>query len=273
MQPETLITPIKSKFAINLREIWEYRELFFVFVWRDIKIRYKQTVIGVVWVLFQPLITTGIFSIFFGKLAKIPSDGLPYPLFALIGLTFWNFFANGVLRASESMIGNEGIIKKVYFPRLIIPFASILTVGVDFLLTFALTMLAVLIYGQGFSVNLLVVIPLILLTLFLTTSGVGLIAASLNISFRDVRHILPFFIQIGLFVTPVIYPLSAVFDYRKTLLMLNPLTSVIETFRIVLIGDPIPWLLVSLGLFLSFAVFFLGMLFFNKSESYLADIL
>ncbi len=273
MQTETVIRPNKNTFSINFRELWQYRELFFIFVWRDIKIRYKQTVVGVGWVLFQPLVTTGIFSVFFGKLAKIPSDGLPYPLFVLIGLTFWNFFSNGVLRASDSMIGNEGIIKKVYFPRLIIPFASILTVGVDFTLTLAITIIACLIYGYIPNLNLLLITPIILFILLLTTSGIGLLSAALNISFRDVRHILPFFVQIGLFITPVIYPLAAVFDYRRLLLTLNPLTSVIEPFRIVLSGSPIPWGLMLTGVIISAFIFVFGLFFFNRSESYLADIL
>ncbi len=270
---EIIIRPNRSVGLLNLGELWRYRELFYVFSWRDIKIRYKQTLLGVLWVLFQPLATTGIFSIFFGKIAKIPSDNIPYPLFVFAGLTIWNFFSTALATSSQSLLSNEGIIKKVYFPRLIIPISAIITAGVDFAITMVVLILAVFYYGYHPNWQILFLSPILLLILLMTVVGLGLFTSSLNVKYRDVRYVIPFFIQIGLFLTPVIYPLSVIYDYRKLLLGLNPLSGVIETFRVLIIGsNKFDINLIVTSLVVSLAIFVFGLIYFNKTESYFADI-
>lgn len=269
---EIRITPSRPWWQIDFKELWDYRELLFVLAWRDVTVKYKQTLLGVSWVVFQPVITTGIFSIFFGKIAKIPSDGLPYPLFVLIGLVFWNFFSAGVSNASNSLLSNSHIITKVYFPRVIVILSAILTAGVDFLVTLVVLVVAILFYGYLPSPIVLLVLPAITLILLLTMAGLGLFAAAVNVRFRDVRYILPFFIQIGLYVTPVIYPLSAIYDYRKWLLMLNPLTGVIESARIVFIGKNVDWGLIGISFMISLVIFVVGLYCFRATEDVFVDI-
>ncbi|MCL4390419.1 MAG: ABC transporter permease [Patescibacteria group bacterium] len=273
MTKEIVIKPNGSFLDVDLREIWRYRELFYIFAWRDIKLRYKQTVLGIIWVLFQPLVSTGIFSIFFGKIAKIPSDNLPYPLFVLAGLVIWNFFSSALSASSQSLIGNEGIIKKVYFPRLILPISSVVTAGVDFFITFLVLLVAVVYFGYLPSLLILPVLPVLLIITILMASGLGMFMASLNVKYRDVRFILPFFIQIGLFVTPVIYPLSIIYDWRKWFLIINPLTGVIETLRALIVGRAQPdFSLLIIGLIVSIPVFCFGLFYFRRTEAYFADI-
>lgn len=273
MKYEIVIRPASSNFKIDFAELWRYRELFYIFSWRDVKVRYKQTVLGIIWVLFQPLVSTGIFSIFFGKIAKIPSNDLPYPLFVLAGLVIWNFFANGLTSSSQSLVGNQSILQKVYFPRLIIPISAIITAGIDFVITLIILLLACLFYGYYPNPLIFLLFPILLTILLLTISGLGMFLASLNVKYRDVRYALPFFIQTGLFVTPVIYPLSIIYDYRKWLLMLNPLTGIIETFRVLITGKGmVDYPLILLSLIISIIIFAFGLFYFRKTESYFADI-
>jgi lipopolysaccharide transport system permease protein len=274
MTNQTVIKPIGEISLLGyLREIWHYRELLYVFVWRDVKVRYKQSILGISWVLFQPLVTTGIFSVFFGKIAKIPSDGLPYPIFVLVGLIVWNFFANALSSSSQSLVASENMLKKVYFPRLLIPLSSILTAGVDFLVSLVLFVFGCLYFGRlpkfPQVLALLILIPIFLLF----TLGLGLFTSALNVKYRDVKFILPFFIQTGLFVTPVIFPLSVIYDFRKWLLVMNPLTGIIETAREV-ISDraQLDFNIILISLFISLLVFALGFWFFRKTEGYFADI-
>lgn len=273
MQSEIVIRPDNPWWKINLTEFWQYRELLYVLAWRDIAVRYRQTLIGVAWAIFQPLITTGIFTIFFGKIAKIPSDGLPYPLFAFAGLTIWNFFSGGISNASQSLISNAGIVNKVYFPRLIVPLAAILTAGVDFLITVIMLLLAIFFYGyypNGWVA--ITVLPLLLLILLLTMSGLGFLTSAINVYYRDVRYALPFFIQIGLYVTPIIYPLSVIYDYRRWFLVLNPLTAVVESSRALIKGVPPDYSLIAIALFVSLVVFLFGLFVFRKAEAVIADL-
>lgn len=270
---EIIIRPQSSFLKIDWFEIWRYRELFYIFSWRDIKIRYKQTLLGITWVLFQPLVTTGIFSIFFGKIAKIPSDNLPYPLFVLTGLVIWNFFASGVTTSSQSLIGNEGILKKVYFPRVILPISAIVTAGVDFVITLVILLIACLYFRYIPNPIILLVFPLLLLIVLATMIGIGMFTASLNVKYRDVRYALPFFIQIGLFLTPVIYPLSVIYDYRKWLLMLNPLTGVIETLRLLIHGSgQLNYDLLTISIIVAGLIFMIGWYYFRRTEAFFADI-
>lgn len=273
MKREIIIKPEGSIFKINFRELWQYRELFYIFSWRDIKLRYKQTVLGVVWVVFQPLVTTGIFSLFFGKIAKIPSDGLPYPLFVLTGLIIWNFFSNGLTNASNSLVANQSMLQKVYFPRIIIPISSIITAGFDFLISLVVLALACIYFGAFPSLTIIFMLPLLLLILFIATVGLGMLAASMNVKYRDIRYALPFFIQISLFLSPVIYPLSAIYDYRKYLIALNPLSGIIVNFRQLFIpGASIDFLLFGVSAAVSVAIFVIGLAYFRKTEYVFADI-
>lgn len=268
---EVIIKP-KNTFHLDLKELWNYRELLYIFTWRDLKVRYRQTFLGIAWVLFQPVVTTIIFTIFFGKLAKIPSSNMPYPLFIYAGLTIWTFFSNALSNASMSLVGYEAMIKKVYFPRIIIPLAEILTAFVDFLVTLLLLTLMIVYYGYFPNPATIFILPLIILILGITITGVSIFTAAFNVKYRDVRFILPFFIQIGLFVSPVIYPVSVIFDYRKVFLYANPLTGVIETFRSLISNEPINWLLIASSFAISLIIFLFGLIYFSKTERYFADI-
>lgn len=272
MQREIIIRPTEPWWKIDFKELWDYRELFFTLAWRDVVIRYKQTLLGVTWVVFQPIVTTGIFTILFGKIAKIPSDGLPYPLFTLIGLAFWNFFAAGVTAASNSLIANSAIITKVYFPRTIVPIASIVTSVLDFFVTLVLVILALIYFGYFPSWQTIYVLPIILVLLIVLMSGLGMMLASLNVRFHDVRFILPFFIQIGIYLSPIVYPLSVIYDYRRIFLILNPLTAVVETARALVLNAPISWNLILIGYGVAFLVFFAGLWSFRQTESLFVDV-
>ncbi len=267
-----IIRPSEPWWKIDFAEIWQYKNLLYVLAWRDVTVRYKQTVLGILWAVFQPLVTTGIFSIFFGTIAKIPSDGLPYPLFTFIGLALWNFFSSGIANASNSLITNASIITKVYFPRFLVPFASIATSGVDFAITLLLVLVAILLYGYIPSIQTLYVFPMLLVILVLAMGGLGLMTAAINIKFRDVRYILPFFIQIGLYITPIIYPLSVIHDYRRWILMLNPMTAVIESSRALVNSASLDWLMISIGFLVALGLFILGLYLFRKTEYLFVDI-
>lgn len=272
IQREITIRPEQSWWKIDLNELWQYRELLYIFTWRDIKVRYKQTVLGVIWVLFQPIVTTGIFSIFFGKIAKLPSDNLPYPLFVLSGLIIWNFFANGLSSSSQSLVIHESLIKKAYFPRIILPLSAVITTGVDFLIVLPVLFAAIFIFGYSPHPAGLLLLPVLFIVLFLTTSGLGLLLSAINVKYRDVRFILPFFIQIGLFLSPVIYPISAIYDFRKWILMVNPLTGVIEVNRQLISGVIINWPQLGLSFFIALTVFLVGFYYFRKTENLFADL-
>lgn len=269
----TVIRPPRGWFNLNLRELWQYRELAYFFVWRDIKVRYKQTTIGAVWAILQPFIAMIVFSVFFGRLAGIPSDGIPYSIFVYSGLLFWNYFSFGLSHSASSMVENGNVIKKIYFPRLIIPIASSLTGLVDFLFA-TLVLIGLMVYYQ-YLPHLIVIlyIPLLLCMTFLTSMGIGCFLASVNVKYRDVRYALPFFIQILMFVTPVIYPVSIVAEKYRWLLALNPMSSVIETARGILFGKAIDQsqLLISLGM--ACILFIIGIMYFRKTERFFADII
>lgn len=268
----TVIKPKQKWQLFDFQELWFYRELFWIFTWRDIKVRYKQTLLGIIWVVFQPLVTTGIFTIFFGKLAKIPSGNLPYELFVFIGLVFWSFFSGALSHASSSMVENANLLKKVYFPREILPLSSIVTSFVDFGINLTLLFIFVIIYRYFPSPLILIVLPLAIIITALTASGVGFFFASVNVKYRDVRYILPFFIQILLFLTPVIYPSSVVNESFRFLFALNPMTGVIDSIRQVLSGSSevnLPMLVISI--FSSVSVFILGLIYFRATERFFAD--
>lgn len=270
---EIIIKPIKGFFNIDLKELWRFRELFYFLSWRDIKVRYKQTVIGAVWAVLQPLLTMVIFSVIFGRVAGISSGVIPYPIFVYSGLLFWDYFSNSLSTASNSLIAEQNIIQKVYFPKIIIPLASTLVFLLDFF--FASVVLAgLMIYYHFFPslVGVLLVIPSIIIT-FLSFSGLGLIFSSINVKYRDVRYALPFFTHLLVFLTPVIYPAS-ILGRHKWLLYLNPMSGVIETMRVGLLGvGMVNWFVFGFSALISILLFIFGLLYFRRSESFFADII
>ena len=270
---EIIIRPKPKWQLVDLEEIWRYRELLYIFTWRDIKVRYKQTILGVLWVIFQPIVSMIIFTIFFGKLAKIPSYDMPYSLFVLIGLIFWNFFSNTLSHSSASMVANEGIIKKVYFPKIILPLSSIITGFVDFSINLFILLTFSLILGYIPSLWALVVFPSAVFITAITSAGSGFFLSSINVKYRDVNYILPFFIQILLFLCPVIYPLAIVGETNKAIMAINPLTTVVESVRMVFLGRGfINGNLILISVFSSVLIFIFGLWYFRKTEQFFADI-
>lgn len=240
-KPVVLIEPRKRWAALDLRDLWAYRELLYFLVWRDIKVRYKQTVLGAAWAIIQPLVTMIIFTYFFGKLARVPTDGVPYPIFFYTGLLLWTFFSNGVTNGANSLIGNSNLITKVYFPRLIIPSAAVGAGLLDFAIASVLLIGLLIYYGFAPVLSYLMVLPLVLLTTLLAL-GVGIWLSALNVRYRDVRYALPFTIQIWMFLSPIIYPSSLVPQEWRWVLSLNPITGLVEAFRASLFGRQLPWL-------------------------------
>lgn len=270
---EVNIKPIKGFFNIDLKEIWRFRELFYYLAQRDIKVRYKQTSIGIAWAVLQPFLTMVVFSVFFGKVAGISSGEIPYPIFAYAGLLFWNYFASSLTSASNSLVAEQGIIQKVYFPKIIIPLASSVVFVFDFLFAF-IVLIGLMFYYHFFPTitGILIIIPSLLIT-FLSFSGLGLILGSLNVKYRDVRYALPFFIQILIFLTPVIYP-STILGKYQWLMYLNPMTGVIEAMRAGLLGiGAINWPVFGLSAASSVFIFLLWILYFSRYEKFFADII
>jgi lipopolysaccharide transport system permease protein len=270
--PVARIEPSKKWRSIGLRDLWEYRELLHFLAWRDLSIRYKQTVLGVAWAIIQPLLTMLVFTIFFGRLAKIPSDGVPYPIFSYAALVPWTFFANGLTQASQSLLRDTSLITKVYFPRLIIPIASVLGGLVDFALEFAVLLALMAFYGIAPTVNVLWLPFLVLLALG-TLLGAGLWLSALNVKFRDVRYIAPFLVQIWFFATPVVYPSNLVPASWRLLYGINPMAGVVEGFRWALLGTqtrPGPMLAVSA--LAAAALLLSGALYFRRMEKTFADV-
>jgi lipopolysaccharide transport system permease protein len=268
----TTIRPKKIFHLSDLKEIWQYRELLYFFSWRDLKVRYKQTAIGAGWAIFQPFITMVVFSVFFGELAKIPSDNVPYPIFVYVGLLFWQFFSSALADTSSSLVTNQAIITKVYFPRLILPISSVITKFVDFLI--AAVILIGLMFYYGYTPNLLglLIIPLLLIITFMAAVGGGLFLAAINVKYRDVRYALPFFIQILLFLTPVIYPASIAGKYSM-FLAINPMMGVIQNARAALLGTaPVNWMLLGISFIACLILLLIGIFVFKKVERYFADI-
>ena len=266
------IEPSHGWTSLRLRELWEYRELLYFLIWRDIKVRYKQTVLGAAWAIMQPLLAMVVFSIFFGRLAKIPSDGVPYPIFTYAALVPWTFFANGLNQSSNSLVSSANLIKKVYFPRLAIPIAAVLSGVIDFLLAFLVLLGMMLYYGLLPTVNTLW-LPAFLLLALVTSLGVGLWLSAMNVQFRDVRYTIPFIIQIWFFTTPVVYASSLLSEPWRTIYGLNPMVGVVEGFRWALLGTntaPGPIILVSS--LAALTILISGAFFFRRMEKTFADI-
>jgi len=268
----TVIRPSRGWISLNLRDLWEYRELLYFLTWRDIKVRYKQTVLGAAWAIIQPFFTMVVFSVFFGKLAKMPSDDIPYPIFSYAALVPWTFFANGLSQSSSSLVASANLIKKVYFPRLVVPISSVISGAVDFVLAFAVLLGMMLFYGIV-PTAAIVWLPLLLLVALVTSLGVGLWLTAMNVQFRDVRYAVPFLVQAWMFATPIAYPSSLLDEPWRTLYGINPMAGVVEGFRWALLGTdtaPGPILLVSalvaVGLLIS------GAFYFRRMEKTFADV-
>jgi len=271
---QIVIKPKKGFAGLDLKELWSYRELFYFFAWRDIKLRYKQTFFGIAWAVMQPFVTMIVFSVVFGRLAEMPSDNIPYPIFVYAGLLLWNVFANSLSNASQSLIGGAEIIKKVYVPKIIIPAASVIVTLTDFF--FAALVLGVIIVYFGFIPNLigLVFLPFLLLITIFSSLGLGWFLAAVNVKYRDVRYALPFFIQLLIFVTPVIYPVSIVPKAYQWILYLNPMTGVIETFKASFLGTTsVNWVSLGISAIASIIFLILGLAYFLKTEKFFADII
>jgi len=265
------IEPSRGWVSLKLKELWESRELLLFLVWRDIKVRYKQTALGAAWAIIQPLFTMLVFSLFFGKLAKVPSDGIPYPVFSFAALVPWNFFAQGLTQASDSLVGSANLIRKVYFPRLVIPVSAVIAGTVDFTIAFTMMLGLMLKYGIAPTRNV-VWLPLLLLLSLMTSLGVGLWLSALNVKFRDVKYMVPFLTQFWMFATPIAYPSSMLPEPWRTLYGLNPMAGVIEGFRWALLGtqtQPGPMVLVSAAV--SLVVLAGGAFYFRRMEKTFAD--
>lgn len=274
MKTDTVIIKPRNKWiSIDFNELWKYRELLYFLVWRDVKVRYKQTVIGAGWAIIQPFMTMIIFTIFFGNIAKIPSDGVPYPIFSYSGLLLWIYFSTSVSSSSNSVVGSSNLITKVYFPRLIIPLTSSLAGMVDYCIAFIILVLMMIYYGitPGFSI---IFLPIVLFLTFITATGFGLWFSSLNVKYRDVRHALPFFISLLLFATPVIYPLTFVPEKYRWLLSLNPMSGIIEVHRACILGNKsIDLNTLSISVSISLLIFISGLFYFRRTERFFADII
>jgi len=271
--PRTRRSPSKGWALPKLRELWEYRELLFFFVWRDIKVRYRQTVMGALWAIIQPFFTMVIFSLFFGRLAKIPSDGLPYPVFSYAALVPWTFFATAVNQASNSLVASAQMVKKIYFPRLSLPIATVLASVVDFVLAFIVLLGMMLFYGLVPTINVLW-LPFFLLLALVTSLGVSLWLSAMNVQFRDVHYTIPFLTQAWLFMTPIAYPSSLLPEPWRTLYGLNPMAGVVEGFRWALLGtDTPPGSMTLVSAVVALILFISGAFYFRRMEQGFADVL
>lgn len=270
--PTLLITPPNRWIPLQLSELWEYRELLYFLVWRDIKVRYKQTALGAAWAVMQPLFMMLVFSLFFGRLAKLPSDGIPYPVFTFCALIPWQLFANALTESSNSLIGNQNLITKVYFARLVIPIAAVLSGLVDFLIAFVMLIGMMLFYGIVPGPAILA-LPAFILLAVLTALAVGLWLSALNVQYRDVRYTMNFLVQFWLFATPVAYPSSLIPESWRALYGLNPMAGVVEGFRWALLGKSSP---PSAMLFVSVVVVLVlltgGLYYFRRMEQEFADV-
>ncbi|MBM4272717.1 MAG: ABC transporter permease [Deltaproteobacteria bacterium] len=269
---DIIIEPKGAWVAFQWKELWQYRELLRFLTVRDIKVRYKQTVLGGLWAILQPFMSMVVFTIFFGMLAKIPSDGLPYPIFVYTALLPWQFFSNGISNAGNSLVASSHLISKVYFPRIIIPAASLGAGLLDFLIAFSILIVMMLYYGifPGAGIFLM---PILIVGVAIAALGVGMILSAMNVAYRDFRYVIPFLVQFWLFATPVIYPASIIPENWRWLINLNPMAGLISAFRSSLLNTPIPWndLVVS-GAVIT-GLFILGIAYFTRMERRFADII
>ena len=271
---DTVVTiePSRSWVSLRLRDVWQYRELLYFLTWRDVKVRYKQTVLGAAWAIVQPLMTMLIFTVLFGRLAGIKSEGIPYPIFAYAGLIIWVFFSNSVTNSGNSLVGNANLITKIYFPRLIIPAAAVAAGLVDFALAFVIQAFLMIYYRVHITWGLAMV-PVLAILATALAFGVGMWLSALNVKYRDIRYAIPFLMQLWMFASPVIYPLTLLPAKWRWLLMLNPLTGIIQNFRIALLGnEPFDWKSLGISTVITVSVLIYSAFSFRRMEKQFADI-
>ena len=269
----TIIEPIKTWQLINLKELFQYRDLFLVLVIRDIKVRYKQTVLGGLWAIIQPFFTMIVFSLFFGKLAKIPSDNIPYPIFSYAALVAWTYFSTVVSTSGNSIVADGNLISKVYFPRLILPLAPALSSLVDFCVAFTV-LIAMMFYYDIFPTINIILLPLLIILMVFTATGAGLFLSALSAKYRDVRYVIPFLVQFWMFCTPIVYPTSLVPEQYRIIYAINPMVGIIEGFRSALLdSSEFPTQLVLISVISSTILFILGAFYYKQMERYFADVI
>jgi lipopolysaccharide transport system permease protein len=271
--PIIVIEPKKGWTGLNLRELLQYRELVLLLVWRDVKVRYKQTVLGALWAILQPIVTMLVFSVFFGRLGKMPSDGVPYPIFSYAALVPWTLFATGLTQSSNSLVNGANLLRKVYFPRIVMPIASVLVGVVDFGLAFVVLIGMMLFYGVAPTRAAVLLIPALFLLVLATSLGAGLWLAAFNVRFRDVRYVIPFLVEIWLLATPIAYPSSLLTEHWRAIYALNPMVGVVEGFRWALLGtatapSTMIWFSAAAGALLMVS----GLFVFSRMERNLADV-
>ena len=269
--PVTIIRPLYGWLPIDLKELWEYRELVYTFAMRDVKVRYKQTALGAAWAVIQPFMMMVVFTIFFGKLAKIPSEGIPYPLFSYVALLPWTLFSEGITRSTNSMITNANIMTKVYFPRLVMPLSGILSPLIDFMIAFVILIAMMLYYGFVPTINI-VWLPVFILLALMTSLGVGLWLSAFNVQYRDFQYTLPFLIQLWLFASPVAYPSNLLPESSRWIYGLNPMAGVIEGFRWSLLDTNPPSTMIAFSFVIVIVLLISGAYYFKRMEKIFADV-
>lgn len=269
--PTFTIDASSDRKGLGLRELWGAKELLYFLTWRDVKVRYKQTALGAGWAILQPVLTMVVFTLFFGRLAKVPSDGLPYPIFSFVALLPWTYFAQSLTQSSNSLVGSANLLRKIYFPRLVIPLSSVLSGLVDFATAFLVLVAMMVYYRVSVSLSILMV-PVFLALATVTALGVGLWLSALNVKYRDVRYTIPFLTQIWLFATPVAYPSSMLGEPWRSLFGLNPMAGVVEGFRWAILGSAPPSLMIWISVAVSGVLLFSGLRYFRKVERSFADV-
>jgi len=270
--PVVVIHPSRGWIPINLRDLWFFRELLYFLTWREIKVRYKQTLLGAAWAIIQPFFMMVVFTLFFGKLAKVPSEGVPYPLFNYAALLPWTLFAEGISRSSNSLVQDANLVQKVYFPRLVMPLSAVLSPLVDFAIAFTILIGMMFYYGSPPTVNLLW-LPLFITLALITALGTGLWLSAINVKYRDVRYVIPFVIQLWLFASPVVYSSSLLPEKFQIIYGLNPMAGVIEGFRWALLGTEPPGFLITVSVMIVIVILISGAFYFRRSEKTFADVI
>jgi len=266
-----VIEPKRGWLAVNWAELWQYRELLFFLTWRDVKVRYKQTVLGFTWAFVQPFLKLVVFSAVFGGVAKIDSGGFPYPIFLYSALLPWQFFGEALARSSQSVVGGANLVTRVYFPRLIIPLASVGACLVDFAISFSILVGLMLFYGMMPGAAIAAIVPLVVLTVF-TALGVGTFLSALTVAYRDFRYVVPFMVQLWMFLTPVLYSLNNVHGAWGRLILLNPMTGIVEAYRSAILSVPFKWGPLGLSAAIAAVLFAAGVMYFRRVEARFADI-
>jgi lipopolysaccharide transport system permease protein len=269
--PWVVIDAAKGGSAVNLRELWHYRDLLYFLTWRDITVRYKQTVLGVLWAILQPLLSMVVFTIFLGRLAGVPSDGVPYPIFSYLGLLPWMYFSGAVTRSGASVVGSANLLTRVYFPRVLIPLSATLSALVDFAIAFAVLGCLMGWYGIRPALSVVLLVPLAALTA-LAATGIGMWLAALNVRYRDVQYAIPFLMQLWMFATPVVYPTSIVPERWRPLFALNPMTGIIEAYRAAVLGRPLDWGTLGVSALSAVLLAAMGAWQFHRMERTFADV-